>query len=263
MRFRLFFVALLIISVLVPLSAQQPSLTSLQAAQLLQGALAALIGNQSLSDIRLTGAARRIAGSDEESGTVTLKALASGESRVDLNLPSSTGTELCAKSTYGDLVGYEIGPDGAHRIPEHNMRTGCIWFFPAFAISRFITGSATYGGEEIRDGKLLKHLSASQLFPWLDPEGAAFAQRLSQTEIFLDPVNRLPIAFEFNTHSESNALLDIPIEVRYSDYRIVSGVQVPFRIQKYRNNSLILDLQLENATTNSGLAPTAFAPPSL
>ena len=68
------------------LSAQQAApVTTPQAFAILQRALSALNAQQPLTDITLTASARRIAGSDDESGTATIKALASGASRLDLS----------------------------------------------------------------------------------------------------------------------------------------------------------------------------------
>ena len=83
-------------------------------------------------------------------------------------------------------------------------------------------------------------------------------QHLTQTEIFLDATTYLLVAIAFNTHPDNNALLDIPVEFRFSDYRPVSGAQIPFHVQKFLNNSLLLDLQFSSATLNSGLSATIF-----
>ncbi len=81
---------------------------------------------------------------------------------------------------------------------------------------------------------------------------------LSQMDFFLDSTTFLPAAVTFNIHPDNNALLDIPIEVRFSDYRAVKGVQVPFHIQKFLNNGLILDLQFTTAVLNAGLGASQF-----
>src|SRR5207249_5360375 len=70
-----------------------PQATDPQAAALLARAAAALGGTTALSDITLSGTVRRIAGSDDESGQAVLKARASGQSRLDLNLPSGKHSE--------------------------------------------------------------------------------------------------------------------------------------------------------------------------
>jgi hypothetical protein len=247
---------------LIPSVAQQPSATDPQAVALLQRAFSALGGGQALKDVTLSGTARRIAGSDDDSGTVILKALASGAGRMDLSLSSGQLTEI-QNSSGGIPIGAWSGPDRvSHSASEHNLKTDSAWFFPPLTLARFSNPqicTASYIGQETRNGQSVLHITAWQQFSNLDPQGAAFSQRLSQTELFLDPSTLLPVATTFNIHSDKNALLDIPVEIRFSDYRSVSGVQVPFHVQKYINESLTLDLQLQKVVFNTGLLATDFA----
>ena len=83
-------------------------------------------------------------------------------------------------------------------------------------------------------------------------------QHLTQTEIYLDASTLLPAAVDLNIHPDNNALLDIPIEIRFSDYRPVNGAQIPFHIQQFINNSLALDLKFESAALNAGLSASSF-----
>lgn len=91
---RLLFSLVLSALILIPSAAQQTASSSAQASQLLQQSLAALQGNTSLTDVTLTGTARRIAGSNDETGTVTGKALAAGAARMDLHLSSGLRNEI-------------------------------------------------------------------------------------------------------------------------------------------------------------------------
>src|SRR6266849_682569 len=93
MRFRLLFVLVLVACSFLPLAAQQSPSTSQQAVQYLQRALAALSASTPLSDVTLSGSAHYIAGSDDETGTATLKAIV-GASRIDLNLSSGPRSEI-------------------------------------------------------------------------------------------------------------------------------------------------------------------------
>jgi hypothetical protein len=78
-------------------------------------------------------------------------------------------------------------------------------------------------------------------------------------DFFLDATTLVPAAATFNIHPDNDAGRDIPIEVQFSDYRTVNGVQIPFHVQKFLNNGLILDLQFSSAAVNTGLSATAFA----
>ncbi len=261
MRFPRF--ALLAVFALVPFAvAQQTATTSTQATAILQSSLSALSGGQTLTDVTLSGTARRIAGSDDETGTAALKAISSGASRVDLSLPSGQRNELLNTSV-SPSAGTWSGPDGiSHAVAYHNLLTGPAWFFPLFPIAEGLTGSgyvATYVGHETHNGQAVEHVSVSQTSSSRSPSGALLLQHLSQVDFFLDSTTLLPAAMTFNVHPDSNALLDIPVDVRFSDYRTVSGAKVPFHVQKYLNNGLVLDFQAQSVTLNSGLAASSFS----
>jgi hypothetical protein len=244
--------------------AQQTSATSVQGLLLLQRAFGVLAGNASLLDTTLTGTARRIAGADDETGTAVLMALATGEARMEFNFPSGERSEVRTSSN-GVPTGTWTGPDGkAHLQSQHNLITDSAWFFPALAIGRLVSSqnsSVLLVGQETKDGVPVVHLIASQQFlvPDVPADIATLMQHLSQLDIFLDSSTQLPMALAFNQHPDNDAGLDIPVEIRFSDYRAVNGVQVPFRIQRFLNNSLTLDIQLQTATLNSGLNASAFS----
>ena len=97
MRVLSFFAALFLTLPNSPASQQatsSSSTSSTQASQLLHQSLAALQGNTSITDVTLSGSARRIAGSDDETGSATVKALAGTGTRIDLSLPSGPCSEL-------------------------------------------------------------------------------------------------------------------------------------------------------------------------
>jgi hypothetical protein len=247
-------------SLLIPTAAPQAAANP-QAVQYLQRALAALSANTPLTDVALTGSAHYIAGSDDETGTATLKAIA-GASRIDLNLSSGPRSEIC-NSSGGYPAGTWSGPDGvSHAVAFHNLLTDPAWFFPAFPIAHGISGSGylvTYVGHETRDGQAVEHLTISQSSAAQKPSRAPTLAHLSQMDFFLDSATFLPSSVTFNIHPDNNELLDIPIEVRFSDYRAVNGAQVPFHVEKYLNNGLILDLQFQTVAVNSGLTATSFS----
>lgn len=257
-RFVLSFVLLAL--VLLPCVAQQPAVPDAQAAALLQKSLGALSGGQSLTDVTLSGTVRRIAGSDDDTGTAVLKALASGAGRVDLSLSSGQRSEVSDLSKIP--AGAWSGPDRvSHPVAFHNLISEPAWFFPAFAIARRLSASgyvATYVGHETHNGAAVEHVSVSQTAPLPNPPGGATFEHMTQIDFFLDSTTLLPSAISFNTHPDNNALLDIPVEVQFSDFRAVNGAQVPFHVQKLLNNTLILDFQAQTVTFNSGLAASVF-----
>jgi hypothetical protein len=253
----------------VSIVAQQTA-TSPQAVPLLRRSVAALVGNQSISDVTITATARRIAGSDDEAGTATLKATSAGASRLDLALPSGPRTEILNLSS-DQPSGSWSGPDGmAHPIAYHNLLTGAAPLFPAFAIASGLVPTnrslsfspfANHLGRETKNGQAVEHLTLAQSSTDLRLSGGSSFEHLSQLDFFLEPSTLLPIALTYNIHPDNNALLDIPVEIQFSDYHSVNGAQIPFHIQKFINNSLVLDLQVQSATFNSGLPTSTFAVP--
>jgi hypothetical protein len=248
--------------------AAQQTATVTEAVPMLQRSVAALVGNQSISDVTITAAARRIAGSDDETGTATLKASSAGASRLDLTLSSGPRTEILNLSS-DQPSGSWSGPDGkAHSIAYHNLLTGAAPFFPAFAIASGLASTnrglsssplATHLGRETKNGQTVEHLTLAQSSSVKTPRGAPSFEHLSQLDFFLDSSTLLPVAVTFNIHPDNNALFDIPVEIQFSDYRTINGAQIPHHIQKFINNSLVLDLQVQSATFNSGLPAATFA----
>jgi len=259
---RLFFFVSISFLLSISLAAQQTATSSRQALQLLQRSAAALSGGQTLTDVTISGTAHRIAGSDDETGTAVLKGLSSGAGRSDLSLSTGQRSEV-QNLTGTELAGAWSGPNRvSHAIAFHNLLTEPAWFFPAFAISRRISGSgfvATYIGHETHNGQAVEHVSVYQSLPFPNVPGMPTFQHLTQVDFFLDATTLLPAAISFSTHPDNNELLDLPIEVRFSDYGPINGAQVPFHVQKYLNNSLILDFQAESVTFNSGLTASSFS----
>jgi hypothetical protein len=219
------------------------------------------MGRAALSDVTLTGTARRIAGSDNESGTTTLKALTTGEARMDLSLPAGSRSEVVSFSNKCP-AGAWSGPDGvAHPISNHNLMTDSSWFFPAYTVGRMNSSGKfilSYIGHETHDGQAVEHVMAYQSSTFQPPAGIPTFSHLTQMDLFLDSSTLLPAALAFNIHPDNNAGLDIPVEIRFSDYRPVNGAQIPFHVQKFINNSLALDLQFTSAVLNSGLSTNSF-----
>jgi hypothetical protein len=243
-------------------AAQQTTISSPQPLLLLQQSLSALSVGQSLTDATLSGTARRIAGSDDDTGTAIFKALASGAGRVDFNLSSGQRSEFCDLSSAAP-AGAWSGPDRiSHPIAFHNLLSEPAWFFPAFAIARRLSSPgyiATYVGHEIHNGQAVEHVSVSQTSSSQDSPGAPTFQHLTQIDFFLDSSTLLPAAITFNIHPDNDAGVDLPVEIRFSEYRFVIGSHVPYHIQKYMNNNLFLDFQVQSVSLNAGLSSTIFA----
>jgi len=236
--------------------------SSPQALSLLHQSLARLAGGQSITDITLSGTARRIVGPDDETGTATIKELATGESRLGLEFPSGSRTEVRTSSASGPS-GSWVGPDGiSHLIPQHSLMTGASWF-PLFTVGRVLDSEHTlsYVNSETKNNQTVEHLATFRKpgFDGAPPDLLELFQRLTRVDVFLDSTSYLPAAIRYNIHPDNDSNSDISIEIHFYDYQKISGTPVPMHIQQYVNNALALDINIQNATFNSGLTSATFS----
>ena len=243
------------------------------AVALLQKSLAAL-GGVAIQDATLTGSVTRTVGPDTDTGTITMKALGTRFSRVDLSLPRGTVSELRGADAKNAPVNTTSGLDGAvHPVAGHNGMTDAVWFLPQLTS---LAGDPTknprlvisYAGQETRNGVSVQHLHFYRQFP-VPAMPAGFKlpppdlSRLTACDIYLDSTTFLPVALTFATHPEKNSLVDIPVDIEFSNYQHANGASngplVPFHMLKFLNGTLTLDITIQSATINSGLTSTEFA----
>ena len=243
-----------------PQTSPAPTASSPQAVTLASQALSTLTGSVQVNDVTLTGTGTRTAGSDVASGSVSLKALASGEARLDLAVAGGTRSEIHNLDSNGASQGFWIGIDGSvHSMANHNCATDAAWFFPALSVLSQLSNPnllVTYVGNETRGGVSVQHFH----FLVQNPAANGLFQQLGSEDVYLNASSNLPVAITFNAHPDNDASANIPAEIDFSNYQAVNGVQVPFRIQRLLNGSVLFDLTIQSATVNSGLTAAAFSP---
>lgn len=238
------------------------SVSDSQALALAGASVTALTGSEMIHDVSLTGNVTWNAGSSD-TGTITLQALGTGESRMELALTGGMRTEIRDDST-GTPKGKWIGQDGkAGQFALASTMTDPVWFFPA--LGSLAAGKGTvlsYVGQENRNGESVFHLKSH----WCDSipcdSSTLQLQQLSVMDFYLDAASILPVAVTFDTHPDNNSNnvpWNIPVEIDFSDYQAISGVQVPMHIQKMVGGAPRMDIHLTGATFNSGLTLSTFS----
>jgi hypothetical protein len=252
--------------VLVLLGAGQTSISFSQATAtrdpaavtLAAQSLNALAGGTSITDLTLQGTVAYVAGSDEESGSATLLASGNLASRVTLSLTNGQRTEI-RNGPAGDW----IGPDAVeHAMAIHNCWPDAAWFYPGLSFEALSTDPGlgiAYIGPETKNGAAVYHVRLFRVVSSQSPSVTALAPNLSSEDLYLDAASYLPLFLDFNTHPDYDLNRNIPVEIAFSGYQNMSGVQVPTRIQKYLNGSLLLGLTISSAAVNSGLPASNFA----
>lgn len=256
MPFKRFVLAWLLISTSLVFAQSQPA-SDPQALTYAAQSIATITAGTPIGDVTLTGNAAWNAGAD--TGTVTLKALGAGESRLDLALTSGTRTEIRDVQT-GALLGKWINPDNsAGQFALHNCWTDAVWFFPP--LSSLSVGPnivLSYIGQETRDGGTVQHI---QSYVYQSNQGLGTGpnpQQLSTMDFYLDASTLLPVAVNYYTHPDNDAGTNLSVEVDFSQYQTFSGISVPTRITRFRQGNVDVDVTVVGASFNSGLSLSDF-----
>lgn len=217
-----------------------------------QEAQAAVTGGRSFSAVSLTATAEWTAGSLQESGTAQLQANLDGSTNVQLTLGKASRTEVQTKAdplrtcTWTDATGksYDVlGPN-------------CLIAIPWFAPNLFVQSPAVLPPILVStdDGTVSKDSSTFHEVSYLlnlTNANASLAKRMvsqSSVNVFYDPRTFLPVSLEYFIHPDDNDSQNIPVRVVFSNYQSVSGVMLPFHLERYINHTLQLKLDVNNAS---------------
>lgn len=230
------------------------------AVTLVQQANLALTGGIAIADSSLTGTGTWIAGSTNETGTATLKL--KGTAQAFFQISAGSFAQSDTRNEASEPAGQSVDSDGVlHRTALHNCFVPAAWFSPAAVVSLAQQPSVVlrYIGQEQRDGATVNHVQFFGSFSTQKLGIQARLRKLSTVDLFLDAGTNLPLAISFNVHPETNAGIDILSEVVFNDYRSVGGTKIPFRIQRFLQGTLAVDITLNSAAVNVGLADSEFA----
>jgi hypothetical protein len=230
-----------------------------QPAQLLRSSLAAQSGQATVQDVTLSGTVQSISGADDETVPGLFKAISAGSARSDVSLSAGTLTEIRQVAVTGASGVWSSGNSSSHAMAGQNVMTDAAWFFPLFVVKRLLSDpKAIVTVVGTQNGVI--HLQAVEQQPAsLSSTAASQIQHLTQMDLYLDAKSLLPVGLGFNIHPDNNALVDIPVYVQFSNYQQTSSVTVPMRVQKYINNTLQMDIQMQSVAVNTGLTSTEFA----
>jgi hypothetical protein len=230
-----------------------------QAVKLASQSIAALTGGNAINDVTLNGSVTWSGGAAPETGTTTLLASGTGESRMNLTLPSGTRAEIRDAST-GVAQGQWIAQDGSSGLfAQQNCATDAVWFFPALgSLAAGPNVVLSYIGPETRNGAAVQHIQ-SYIYQ-SNPSGITPSpQQLSTMDFYLDATTSLPVSIAFNAHPDNTASANLSVEVDFSNYQALSGVMVPTHIQRALQGNVLVDIVISGASFNTGLPISDFA----
>jgi len=250
---RFIFKALLLLFAIPAIAATAPTSDPF-AVTLAQQSATALTGGASVTDVTLNANVISILGSDSDNGTATLEGKGTSESRVDLSLGNGNRSDVRNLTNGTPGGGWDKNGGTSTAYAQHNCWTDAAWFFPALSS---LTQTANpnfifkYIGQEQHGGVNAQHIRVFQV-------GSPQIQSLSTMDFYLDVNSSLPLAVAFQARTDNDINTEIPTEIRFANYRTVSGIQVPFHFQRIFNGNLSVDFSVTNALINTGLSDAVF-----
>ena len=239
-------------------SQTQPPASDPRAVAFASQSISALTSGKAISDATLTGSVTWSGGTAPETGTATLLASGTGESRMNLVLSSGTRTEVRDAST-GVAQGQWTAEGGKSGLfASQNCATDAVWFFPALgSLAAGPNVVLTYVGQETRNGAAVQHIR-SYLFQPNQSGINPSQQQLSTMDFYLDASALLPVAVVFNAHPDNDANTNLLTEVDLSNYQVLGGILVPTHIQRAMQGNVLVDISISGAFFNTGLPLSDF-----
>jgi hypothetical protein len=216
----------------------------------------AFSGGKTVQAVQLSGSATWYVGNLEDSGTVSMTASVDGSSTMQLIL-ATTGQRIESQTGSGlDMTYQWAGADGTpHRIASGACWRPALWFLPSLSLQPLLqTGNVAVvdlglGGVG-SSSTIYRHIQSQLRFSGAPSLMTTDATLQSTTDIGLDPSSLLPAVLAYSVRPDDGSPTQIAIEVRYSEYHRVNGVQIPFHIERFVNRALQLDILITAAQIN-------------
>jgi hypothetical protein len=226
---------------------QSPATTQLQTVQ--AQARTALLATAQPTSVVLNGTFASTAGSLAQNGSAQLTVGSDGTFAV--NLSGSAGATGESR-TVSDGIPSCTWTD--HESVVHNsLFLNCLppaWFFPGLTLLSVSSDPSlpawtpsSYAVDSLGDHLQFQFVLPNSTAAQEDPQMA------TPFDLVLAPDTQLPLYALFTAHPDNPWVhAEIQVKIAYSDYRSISGVMIPFRIQRYLNGSLVLDLTITSAS---------------
>src|SRR6185312_8105861 len=201
-----------------------------------------------VASVHLTGSAHATAGIADETGTFDFTLKSTGESTLKVNAGSLSRTETAEALSESPVCTW-AGADGVeHQTAYHNCWSSLDWMVPSLILqARLAALNARLLAPVAASQSAAQTVEVSRTVPSAQGTNQELFRKLSAVSVSLDQTTFLPASLSFSVHPDADAATDIPVMVRYSDYRLLSGATLAFHIEKFLNNSEVLDLKVEAA----------------
>lgn len=190
-----------------------------------------------------------------EQGQLTVKALGSGEFRIDSVLPEGTWSSIMANG-----VGELKLPDGTTQsLSPHNVVNMDDLTLPIVKVNAALLdqtqsivdmGVVQFGSNQAREIGIQQNLRN-------DPSGVR--SKLTRRYYFFDPSSLLLLRVQDITHPRDDMANGAgKATTDFANYQTVSGIQVPFSITEKVAGQQMWTMQLTSVAFNTGLSDVDF-----
>lgn len=214
--------------------------------------------SESVTKVQMTGSATWYAGSLEDTGSATLTASATGATTMQLSLAKKgLWTETQGPIASGRLCQFTGADDIVHTLDILQCLKPVVWFLPGISLQPKVMPTGV-GVSDVGIGSVsaltkgtYRHLQSQLVFADLPNDLMEQVMQESTTDIGLDPQSFLPNILSYKLHTDDGSqTVVIPVEVHFSNYQKINGVEVPFLIQRYVNGTLQLEIKVDAAQIN-------------
>ncbi len=220
---------------------------------LLQKAVAAM-ATSAPSDSSATGTINIVEGSTNRSGSISIETRGTGETAEIINLPEEQRSIIYS---YGDAK--EVNGTQSVNLPLELVVVDQSADFPLPLLSAMLSNSDEsfrYIGQETLNETSVQHIQVWNSFA-SKPRMQKLAS-LSTRDVWLDPKSSLPVKIAYIRQPGEGAVHSTRMEIFFSTYTNVNGVQYPFQIDKSYNGTPWQTITIQNVSFNTGLTDTQF-----
>jgi hypothetical protein len=230
-----------------------------QAIAILAKSLAASGGASILSgvhDYTAIGSITYFWAGEEVRGTVTLKGRGSGQFRLEATIAGEVRSWATNNGT-----GFVKELNGSVRsIPYQNSVNFGNLAFPVVHLAAALQDPSTsisYIGLEERSGQQVQHVRIQKIFTIdFDPRGDF--SKLTVRDFYFDPGTFLVLSILDTTHPDTSITINLPHEIRFSNYQTLNGTVIPFSLSEISGGQRTYSIQLDQVSFNAGLQDVDF-----
>lgn len=237
-----------------PPTPQQQPVRDAEASTLLQNAITAMGGQNAPSDSQATGTIDLVAGSQNDSGTVTILTRGTAQTSEQIAAQYTQRTVIFSNGQ-ANLVKVT----GVVTLPLELVATSQCPDFPLPLLVGEVNNpdwSIQYVGLETLNGSSVQHIRLWNTY-YSNPPFQGISGFTTQ-DLWLDATSGLPQELSYIRRAGSGDAPSIEVQVYYSSYVNQGGVLYPFQIQKSFNGTPWVTITIQAVAFNVGLTDANF-----